>query len=96
MLRTPLAQAQCAPRPRRSGGAAYTPGAGAMYSMTECRKVTDLLADGVVSACELVGRVPFSRDLLLGVEELPVRASAHTIHNHGLTIDQDCAWNMLS
>ena len=30
---------------------------------------------------------PF-RDLLLGVKEVPVRATAHTIHNRGLKIDQ--------
>ena len=54
-------------------------GAMAMYSATlmvrTLHKVTGLLADGAVSACELVAR----------------GANAHTIHNRGLKIDQDRA-----
>jgi len=41
--------------------------------------VHDLLADGVVAARVVVGRVLLARDQLLRVEQLPVRSSAHFI-----------------
>ena len=42
-------------------------------------QVDDLLADGVVAAGVVVGGVFFAGDELLGVEQLPVRPTAHLI-----------------
>ena len=75
VLRTPLAQAQCAPR---------------RNNRSPCRWCSVCVPP--------YWRSPLSRDLLLGVQEPPVRASAHTIHNRGLKIDlnstySDCKWS---
>lgn len=44
-------------------------------------QVYDLLADGVVAASVIVGRIFFARDQLLRVEELSVRAGSHFVCN---------------
>lgn len=41
--------------------------------------IDDLLADGIVPARVVVGRVLFARDELLGVKQLSVGARAHLI-----------------
>jgi len=42
-------------------------------------QVDDLLADGVVATGVVVGSILLAGDQLLGVEQLPVGASAHLI-----------------
>ena len=48
-------------------------------------KVNDLAADGVVSACEIVGDVLLSRDRTFGMTELSTWVSQYAHHSHPLT-----------
>ena len=53
--------------------------------------VNHLLADGVVAPGVVVGRVLLAGDELLGVEELPVGAGPHLVHDRRLEVDEDCS-----
>lgn len=57
--------------------------------------VDDLLADGVVTACVVVGGVLFTSNKLFWMKELPVRACAHLIWKNGYEVHQDNRSNKL-
>ena len=59
------------------------------------REVNNLLADGVVPAGEVVGRVLFPRDELLRVEELAVGARADLVDDGRLEVEEDAARDVL-
>merc|ERR1719497_287337 len=59
-------------------------------------QIHNLLSDGVVAAGEIVGRVFFARDQLLGVEELAIGSSPHLVYNCGFEINHDATGNVLS
>merc|ERR1719281_223399 len=59
-------------------------------------KVDDLLADGVVAARVVVGRVLLARDELLRVVQLAVGARAHLVHDGGLEVDEHAARDVLA
>tara|TARA_B100001758_G_scaffold191958_1_gene169047 strand:+ start:323 stop:760 length:438 start_codon:yes stop_codon:yes gene_type:complete len=59
-------------------------------------EVHDLLADRVVAARVVVGRVLLARDDLLGVEELAVRARADLVADRRLEVDVDRARDVLA
>ena len=57
-------------------------------------EVDELLAD-VVSTCDIVRVVLFSRDELFGLKELPT-CSANFVHHRWLKIDEHREWRILS
>ena len=57
-------------------------------------QINNLFTDGVVTAGEVVAGILFTRDQLLGVEELTVGASADLVNDGGLYIDEDTAGNV--
>jgi hypothetical protein len=59
-------------------------------------QINNLFTDGVVTAGEVVAGILFTRDQLLGVEELTVGASADLVNDGGLQIDEDTAGNVLA
>jgi len=59
-------------------------------------EVHDLLADGVVAARVVVGRVLLARDELLRVEELTVGARAHLVDDGGLQVHEDGTGHVLA
>ena len=60
-------------------------------SLCGLREVKNLTADGVVVTYGISGGVFLSRERLLKVRELHLRASAHFIHHRWLKIDEDLA-----
>ena len=58
--------------------------------------IDQFLADGVVTASVVVGRILLAGDHLLGVEETPIRASPHFIDDVGLEITVDGTRHVLS
>ena len=59
-------------------------------------KVDDLLADGVVTASEVVGSILLAGDELLGMEQLAVGTSPHLVHHSGLEIEEDGPGHVLA
>merc|ERR1719389_1542494 len=59
-------------------------------------QVHDLLADGVVAARVVVGRVLLARDELLRVVQLAVGAGADLVHDGGLEVDEHAARDVLA
>ena len=59
-------------------------------------EVDNLLADGVVAAGEVVGRVLLAGDELLGVEQLAVGTGADLVDHSGLQIEEDSAGDVLA
>mmetsp|Transcript_22298 Transcript_22298/g.60914 ORF Transcript_22298/g.60914 Transcript_22298/m.60914 type:complete len:213 (-) Transcript_22298:277-915(-) len=59
-------------------------------------QVHDLLAYRVMAARKVVGRVLFSRDELLGMEELAVRARANLIDYRRLQVHEDAPRHVLA
>lgn len=55
-----------------------------------------LLADGVVAAGIVVGSIFLAADQQLGVEELPVVASADLINGRGVEVNEDGAGDMFA
>ena len=51
---------------------------------------------GVVAAGEVIGSVFLAADELLGVEELPICASAHLIHHGGLQVHHHTTRHVLA
>ncbi len=58
--------------------------------------VDDLLADGVVAARVVVGRVLLARDQLVGVEQLAVQPRAHLVDHRRLQVHEHRARNVLA
>mmetsp|Transcript_107744 Transcript_107744/g.270269 ORF Transcript_107744/g.270269 Transcript_107744/m.270269 type:complete len:203 (+) Transcript_107744:277-885(+) len=58
-------------------------------------EIHNLLADGVVPASKVVCGILLTRDQLLRVEELAVRACAHLIDHRGLKVHKDATRHML-
>ena len=56
--------------------------------------IDELLADRVVAAGVIVGRVFYSAHQLIRMEQLPVGSVAHLIDNAAFCIDEDGAWNI--
>ena len=59
-------------------------------------EVDDLLADGVVAAGVVVGRVLLAGDQLLRVVQLAVRAGAHLVDDRRLEVDEHGARHVLA
>jgi hypothetical protein len=59
-------------------------------------EVDDLLADGVVAAGEVVGRILLAGDQLLGVEELAVGARADLVDDGGLEVEEHGAGHVFA
>mmetsp|Transcript_42750 Transcript_42750/g.101876 ORF Transcript_42750/g.101876 Transcript_42750/m.101876 type:complete len:206 (+) Transcript_42750:221-838(+) len=59
-------------------------------------QVDDLLANGVVSPCEVVRRVFLSGNELLRVEQLAIRACTHLIHDRRFQVHHHAAWHVLA
>ena len=59
-------------------------------------QVDNLLADGVVAASVIVGRVLLARDQLLGVEQAAVGAGAHLVHHRRLQVDEHGPGNVFT
>ena len=59
-------------------------------------QVDNLLADGIMAACEIIGRIPFAGSELLGMEELTVRAGANLVDDGGFQIDHDAPRNVFA
>ena len=59
-------------------------------------EVNNLLTDGVVTTGEVVSGILFTRDELLGVEQLSVGASADLIDDGRLEIEEDSAGDVLA
>ena len=58
--------------------------------------VDQLLANGVVATGIVVGRILFSCDHLLGVEQSSVGASADFVDDVGFEVAVDGSWNILA
>ena len=52
-------------------------------------KVDNLLANGVVAPCVVVGGVLFASHQLLGMEQLPVDTSPDLVNDGGLQVNKD-------
>ena len=59
-------------------------------------QVNDLLSNGVVSSCIIVGRIFLARHQLLRMEQLTVSSSADLINYRRFQIHKDCSGYMLS
>mmetsp|Transcript_29185 Transcript_29185/g.73702 ORF Transcript_29185/g.73702 Transcript_29185/m.73702 type:complete len:506 (-) Transcript_29185:117-1634(-) len=59
-------------------------------------KIDDLLPDGIMAPCEVVGRILLARDQLLWVKELTVRACTHLIDHRRLEVHHDTTRHMLA
>merc|ERR1712018_635252 len=59
-------------------------------------KIDNLLSNGVVSSCVVVGGVLLSVDELLGVVELTVCSASGLVDDSGFQVDEDCSWDVLA
>merc|ERR1719498_735265 len=59
-------------------------------------QVDDLLADGVMASCKVIGSILLTSDQLFRVEELTVGTCANLVNNSWLKVDHDTAWDMLA
>ena len=59
-------------------------------------EIYDLLSDGVVSTCVVVGGILLASDELFRVEQLVVGSSPHFINDGGLQVEEDSTGNVLS
>mmetsp|Transcript_26422 Transcript_26422/g.79629 ORF Transcript_26422/g.79629 Transcript_26422/m.79629 type:complete len:322 (-) Transcript_26422:53-1018(-) len=59
-------------------------------------QIDNLLANGVVATREIVRRILLAGDQLLRMEELPVGACAHLVHDRRLQVHENGPWHVLA